>query len=126
LNGACLHAWKRISIGRNCLIAANVTIIDANGHPLSMCNPAARLTTHDEPREVIIGDNVWIGLGAVILPGTRIGDGAVIGANSVVSGPIPERCVVRGNPARVMKTYGAGPLMEVDEARGCDLPGLSR
>jgi maltose O-acetyltransferase len=56
-----------------------------------------------ESRPVLIGDDVWIGTRALILPGVTIGSGAVVGAGSVVTGDIPERCLAVGNPARVIK-----------------------
>jgi acetyltransferase-like isoleucine patch superfamily enzyme len=52
---------------------------------------------------VIIGENVWIGDKVTILPGVEIGNGVVIGANSVVTKDIPSYCVVGGNPAKVIK-----------------------
>ena len=53
---------------------------------------------------VRIGNNVWIGDKATILPGVTIGDGVIIGANSVVTKNIPDYCVVGGNPAKVIKS----------------------
>jgi acetyltransferase-like isoleucine patch superfamily enzyme len=52
--------------------------------------------------DVVIGNDVWIGTRAVLLPGTTVGDGAVIGAHSVVRGDIPAMAVAVGNPARVV------------------------
>ncbi len=94
LNGCCIHAKNRIKIGQNCLIAANVNIIDTDGHlldPNDRTNPQNR----DVPREIIIGSNVWIGLNAVILKGVRIGDNSVISANCVVSEDIPPDSLVK-------------------------------
>jgi acetyltransferase-like isoleucine patch superfamily enzyme len=54
-------------------------------------------------KEVIIGDNVWIGGNATILPGTTIGDNCVIGAGSVVTKSIPHNSLAVGNPARVIR-----------------------
>lgn len=101
LNGCCIHAWQEIRIGENCLVAANVTILDANGHALCFDDPCARLTTRDTPRPVNIEDNVWIGLGAIILPGTTIGAGSIIGANCIVSGNIPPNSIVTCSPALI-------------------------
>jgi len=102
INGACLHAWKSIVLGSNCLIAANVQIIDSNGHALCMENPELRLTTSDEPEPVVLGDNVWVGLNSIILPGTTLGDGCVVAAGSVVKGDFPPGSIVGGVPARVI------------------------
>ena len=55
-------------------------------------------------RPIIVGDNVWIGTRAIILPGVTIGDGAVIGAGAVVTKDVPARSVAAGNPARILRT----------------------
>ena len=57
---------------------------------------------------VTIGDGSWIGAGAVVLPGAQIGKHVAIGANSVVTGVIPDYCVAVGSPARVIKQYAEG------------------
>lgn len=64
INGACLHAKKKIVIGKKCVIASGVQIIDQNGHMLNSIN---RIVRQDEPESIIIGDNVWIGLNVVVL-----------------------------------------------------------
>jgi len=87
-------ATKCIGIGKGCAISWNVTIIDSNMHALNSSR---------EAQEVTIGDNVWIGHGATVLPGVKIGDGSVIGARSVVTCDIPPKCLAVGNPARVIK-----------------------
>ena len=55
---------------------------------------------------VHIGDNVWIGAGAIILPGVTVGDGSVIGAGSVVTKDVPGGVVAAGNPCRVLREIG--------------------
>lgn len=102
---SCIHAWKKIEIGRNCGIAANCQIIDSNGHELSMDNPEHRFNTTGTGKDVVIEDNVWIGTNCVILPGTRIGMGSVVSAGSIVKGIFPEKCIIAGNPAIVIKQY---------------------
>jgi acetyltransferase-like isoleucine patch superfamily enzyme len=104
IHGACLHAYKQISIGNRCLIAANVQIIDCNGHEASFDNVENRINTTSEGIPVIIEDDVWIGTGAIILPGVTIGKGSIIAAGSVVVKSIPPMCVAGGNPAKVIKT----------------------
>ena len=92
---------KQITIGRNCLLAAGVFLFDSPGHPL---NPADRLAGEPCPPEAVkpitIGDNVWIGRQCTIYPGVTIGDGAVVGAGSVVMSDVSPNTLVAGNPAR--------------------------
>lgn len=57
-----------------------------------------------EAGETVIGDNVFIGMNSIILMGTKVGNNVIVGAGSVVSGVIPDNCVVAGNPARVIRT----------------------
>jgi len=96
LNGVYVHAKKPISIGKNCVIASGVNIIDSNGHIVSSLN---RTIGRDEPIPIVISDNVWIGLNSVILKGTIIGENSVVGANSVVKGSFPSYSLIQGNPA---------------------------
>jgi acetyltransferase-like isoleucine patch superfamily enzyme len=104
IHGTCIHAYSKISIGNNCLIAANTQIFDGSGHDLSLENPENRINTTGTFREIVIGNNVWIGAGCVILPGSIIGDGAVISTESVVRGIIPSNVLAGGNPIKVLKT----------------------
>lgn len=105
IHGTCIHAYAKISIGDNCLIAANTQIIDGNGHQLSFDNPANRVNTTDMGKEIIIEDNVWIAANCIILGGTVIGSGAIITAGSIVKGLIPNNSLYGGNPAKLIKQY---------------------
>lgn len=80
----------------------NVTVATAN-HPIE---PSLRERGLQYNKDVHIGENVWIGAGAVIVPGVRIGKNSVIGAGSVVTGDIPENSVAVGNPCRVIREIG--------------------
>ena len=115
LNGAILMVEERIEIGSHCLISWNVGIADSDFHPL---DPAQRLIDaqalapyfKDRPPRpplrtapVVIGDNVWIGMNAVILKGVTIGDNAVVAAGAVVTKNVPANTVVAGNPAAAMR-----------------------
>lgn len=100
---------NRIVIGNNALIAPNVQIYTAF-HPT---NAMERFGNSKEDGSfefcrtqtapVTIGDNVWIGGGAIILPGVNIGSNVVIGAGSVVTRDIPDNAIAFGNPCRVMR-----------------------
>lgn len=100
INGVYIHAQKGITIGANCVIASGVNIMDSNGHQLKSYD---RTSGRDEPSEIVIGNNVWIGLNAIILKGTIIGNNAVIGAGSVVKGEYPANSLIMGNPAKLVK-----------------------
>lgn len=108
-----------ITVGRNFLTNYNVTILDIApvtigdyvmigpnvlistvGHPLS---PKGRREHIGICKPVIIGNDVWIGGNAVILPGVTIGSNVVVGAGAVVTKDVPDNCVVAGVPARVIK-----------------------
>jgi acetyltransferase-like isoleucine patch superfamily enzyme len=119
LNGAIIMAEESIEIGRYCLISWNVGIADSDFHPL---DPALRRVDamalapfyKDRPprpaigtRPVVIADNVWIGMGAVILKGVKIGENSVVAAGAIVTRDVPSNTVVAGNPAVVVKALGA-------------------
>ena len=89
----------RISIGDNCAIARDCMIRDTDSHSILDSNHKPQ--TYKKP--IIIGNHVWIGASAIILKGVTIGDGAIIAAGSVVTKDIPSRCLVGGNPARIIK-----------------------
>ena len=98
INGACIHAVSSVSIGDRCLIAAGVQIMDSNGHNSSMDNPSGRIHSVDDGRPVVIEDDVWIGFNAIILPGSHIGAGTIVGAGAIVSGYVPPKSLVRPAP----------------------------
>lgn len=104
-HGSCIHAYKKISIGKNCLIAANCQIIDGNGHDISFPNVSNRINTRGSSKEVIIEDNVWLATGVIVLPGVTIGKGSIITANSVVHKDIPPMVIAGGNPIEIIKKY---------------------
>lgn len=89
----------KVTIGKNVMCAPNVAIYTA-GHPV---HPQSRSSGYEYGIPVTIGDNVWIGGNAVILPGVTIGSNAVIGAGSVVTRDIPDNVIAAGNPCRVIR-----------------------
>ncbi|MDZ5255255.1 sugar O-acetyltransferase [Clostridium sp. LIBA-8841] len=88
-----------IFVGNNVLFGPNVTV-SAGTHPI---HPELRSKQAQYNVSIHIGNNVWIGAGAVILPGIHIGDNSVIGAGSVVTKDIPANVVAVGNPCRVLR-----------------------
>lgn len=88
-----------IFIGDNCMIGPGVSIATAV-HPISP-NLRKHKLQYNEP--VHIGNNVWIGAGAIIVPGVSIGDNSIIGAGSVVTKNVDSNCIMVGNPARLLR-----------------------
>lgn len=110
-----IRSARKVRIGEYCLIADNVIIQDNNTHPIGSQERRAYLEKEpgdwdidcwydSEIAEVTIGDNVWIGMNAIILKGVTVGEGSVIGAAAVVTKDVPANTVVAGNPARIVKT----------------------
>jgi maltose O-acetyltransferase len=101
--GTNISTTESVTIGRNCAIGQYAIIMDDDYHAVD---------DHQQPGKrapIVIEDDVWIGARAIVLRGTHVGRGAVIGANSVVRGEIPPRTIAAGSPARVIKPVGGPP-----------------
>lgn len=96
---SCCHFQDQggIVIGNGVLIGHNVTLATLNHDE----NPDNRQTIY--PAAIKVGNNVWIGSNAIILPGATINDGSIIGAGSVVTKDVPANCIVAGNPAKILR-----------------------
>ena len=120
------------SIGAYCSIAQNVKYLSAN-HPINYAcmhpifyNSAVSVGVKDVPRSKIeIGNDVWIGYGTIILSGcTKIGNGVVIGAGSIVTRDIPAYSIVCGSPARVIrKRFDDETIEIIEQSKWWELPG---
>lgn len=88
-----------VRFGDNCMLGPNVQIYTAT-HPI---HPIERNSGLEFGKPIKIGNNVWVGGSAVILPGVTIGDNVVIAAGAVVTKDVPANVVVGGNPAKIMK-----------------------
>lgn len=110
----------KVSIGDNCYINFNMTLVDDLDITIGdgcLFAPNVMITTTGHPADpelrkkgmysfpVNIGNNVWIGMGAVILPGVTIGDNSIIGAGSVVTKNIPANVIAFGSPCRVIREF---------------------
>ncbi len=92
-----------ITIGDDVQIGPNVQLLTPT-HPLE---PEPRRQKWEAARPITIGDNVWLGGGAIVLPGVTIGDNTVVGAGAVVTRDLPADVVAVGNPARVVRSLDA-------------------
>jgi acetyltransferase-like isoleucine patch superfamily enzyme len=104
IGAKCLFSVARsIEIGDDVLIAGGCTVSDYSGHPVDPEKRIAGVQVEpDEVRPVRIGNKVWLGRGAVILPGVTIGEAAVIGASAVVTKDVPPGAICVGNPGRLL------------------------
>ncbi|OMH83896.1 putative acetyltransferase [Zancudomyces culisetae] len=89
----------RVDIGDNVMFGPAVQIYTAS-HPL---DPETRNSGAEFAKPVRIGNSVWIGGGAIILPGVTLGDNVIVGAGSVVTKDVPDNAIVGGNPAKIIK-----------------------
>ncbi|MCI9077486.1 MAG: acyltransferase [Lachnospiraceae bacterium] len=95
--GCYFQVFGNITIGKGVYIACNVGIITAN-------HKTSDLDSHEDAKNVIIGDYSWIGMNSVILPGVILGPHTIVGAGSVVTHSFIEgNCVVAGNPAKIVR-----------------------
>lgn len=107
-----IGAIEQVVIGDHTLIASRVFISDHNhgNYQVHGVASAPEIPPADRPlssRPVHIGRNVWLGEQVCILPGVTVGDGAIVGANSVVTRDIPPNSIAAGNPARVIRVFDA-------------------
>jgi acetyltransferase-like isoleucine patch superfamily enzyme len=114
IGGNCLFSVaKSITIGDDVLIAGGCNVSDYSAHPL---DPVKRIAGEQvdrkDVRPVHIGNKVWIGRGATILPGVTIGDGGVVGAATVVIKDVPPGCICVGNPGRLVSRIAYEPQTE--------------
>ncbi len=96
-----ISAFQHVRIGEQCVIADRAMFIDFDHGSVEVDRPIRQQGIYK--RDVDVGANVWIGYGACILRGVRVGDNAIIGTNSVVTRDVPANAVVGGVPARILR-----------------------
>lgn len=104
-----ISAYQRVSIGRECVIADRVMLIDFDHAVVEVERPIRDQGIYK--RDVRVGNNVWIGYGACILRGVTVGDNAIVGASAVVTRDVPDNAVVAGSPARIIRMRDAPTRM---------------
>ncbi|MGO8906044.1 MAG: acyltransferase [Solirubrobacteraceae bacterium] len=104
-----ISAFQHVSIGRECIIADRVMLIDFDHGVVEVERPIRLQGIYK--RDVDVGHNVWIGYGACILRGVSVGDNSIVGTNAVVTKDVPANAVVAGVPARVIRMRDAPSSM---------------
>jgi len=102
---ATISAYQHVSIGRECIIADRVMLIDFDHGVTEVERPIRAQGIYK--RDVRVGHNVWIGYGACILRAVSVGENSVIGTSAVVTKDVPANAVVAGSPARVIRMRDA-------------------
>jgi acetyltransferase-like isoleucine patch superfamily enzyme len=96
-----ISAFQHVSIGRECIVADRVMLIDFDHGAAEVERPIRLQGIYK--RDVRVGHNCWIGYGACILRGVTVGNNAIVGTTSVVTKDVPDNAVVGGVPARVLR-----------------------
>lgn len=89
-----------VLIGEDCMFATNNQIRTDDAHPIYDVNTGKRL---NPSKNIVLGNHVWIGFGAMLMGGAKVGDGSVIGANSLVNKSHPNNSIIAGTPAKTIK-----------------------
>jgi acetyltransferase-like isoleucine patch superfamily enzyme len=100
-----ISAFQRVCIGRDCIVADRVMLIDFDHGVVEVERPIRLQGIYK--RDVHVGHNVWLGYGACILRGVVVGDNAIIGTSAVVTKEVPANAVVGGSPARLIRMRDA-------------------
>jgi maltose O-acetyltransferase len=103
-------------VGRDVMMGPRCILL-ASSHAFASVDVPMNAQGFVEDRPIVIEDDVWVGAGAIILPGVRIGTGSVVGAGSVVTKDVPPWTVVAGNPARAVRSRVAGAATARPSAR---------
>jgi acetyltransferase-like isoleucine patch superfamily enzyme len=111
--GSGIVGHFHIEIGDDVWTGHHVYITDQNHGYEDVTLPISHQTQPERP--VVIGDGSWLGHGTIVLPGARIGKHVAVGANSVVTGDLPDYSVAAGVPARVLRRYVDGAWQRVEE-----------
>lgn len=99
---------KRIIIGKDCMFSSNIELWAGDGHTIMDVNTQKPLNLYpsnptNEKNLIVLGDHVWIGFRSFIMAGTNIGNGSIVGAQSVVKGVFPNNCTIAGSPAKIIR-----------------------
>lgn len=97
---------ESLKLGKDCMIAESVMLLCGDCHAIFDINTGNRINGHNatnSKKDILIGDHVWLGKKSSVLAGSKVGDGAIIGANAVVKGTYPNNVIVVGNPSKIIR-----------------------
>ena len=99
--GLSMHEAGKITIGRDCMLSTDIHMDVSDMHPIFDRSTGERL---NPAQDIFLGDHVWLSTRVLVLKGSRIGSGTVVGAGAMVAGELPENVLAIGSPARVVRT----------------------
>ena len=112
-----------IEFGHSILMAANVAFVGKDDHITSISGQTIWNSGRGDSKKTYVGNDVWIGYGAIIIAGVTIGDGAIVAAGAVVTKDVPPYSIVGGNPAKVIKYRFSSDI--IDELMKFDYKSLT-
>lgn len=98
--------YTEICFGEDCMVSRFVTVQSNDGHDIFDVNTGKNINAAEEilrARKILVGNHVWIGQSSMVLYNTEIGDGSIVGAQSLVKNRFPNNCSIGGNPARILR-----------------------
>ncbi len=123
LNGTCFVAYEEIEIGDFCQFASSSLISDTDFHPVDPHQRMLQMKKEQfsfdsvNKKKIKIGNNVWVGWGAIILKGVTIGENSIIAAGAVVVSDVPANVIAGGNPAKIIKQLSAPSFIAAAETK---------
>ncbi|GAA4452757.1 hypothetical protein GCM10023189_16670 [Nibrella saemangeumensis] len=127
INGSLLYCNEHLVIGSHCMISWNTVITDTwpdfrfmQPEQRRLClealsgDPDRRFVPGTAPKPVVLEDNCWVGFGAVVMPGVRLGRGCIVASKAVVTEDVPPYTIVAGNPSRIVRHLNPD---DTDDAR---------
>lgn len=98
--GLSMHEAASITFGRDCMLSTDIHMDPSDMHPIFDSETGERL---NPPKDILVGDHVWLGTRVLVLKGARIGSGTIVGAGSMVAGDLPANVLAIGSPAKVLR-----------------------
>lgn len=107
-----INSGNKVIIGEDCMFSHNINIQAGDGHAIFDVKTGKRINpfaaeNNAAKTKIVFGRHIWVGKNSLLLNGTNIGEGSIVGAGSIVKSTVPNNCVIAGNPAKIIRTDAA-------------------